>query len=127
MSSVNMVEAEFSTELKEDRIAPNRTAAKKPMIGLGTTAEAALMEICFHPGIIIVIGFAYLLIEIASVLCFVSLYHNNIRKRFDRLEVDARDSRHKSGHKEHTREQSANEHKNKTITDSRKKITDTRT
>lgn len=34
-----MVDAEFSTELKEDRIAPNNTAAKKPMTGFGTTAE----------------------------------------------------------------------------------------
>ena len=30
-----MVDAELSTELNEDRIAPNRTAAKKPMTGLG--------------------------------------------------------------------------------------------
>ena len=81
MSSVNMVEAEFSTELKEDRIAPNRTAAKKPMIGLGTTLEAALMEICFHPGIIIVIGFAYLLIEIACVLSLFSLYYRCVRRK----------------------------------------------
>ena len=34
-----MVEAEFSTELKEDRIAPNMTAAKKPMTGFGTISE----------------------------------------------------------------------------------------
>lgn len=32
-----MVDAEFSTELKEDRIAPNITAAKKPRIGFGIT------------------------------------------------------------------------------------------
>ena len=31
-----MVDAEFSTELKEDRIAPNITAAKKPITGFGT-------------------------------------------------------------------------------------------
>ena len=36
-----MVDAELSTELNEDRIAPNRTAAKKPMTGLGTTAETS--------------------------------------------------------------------------------------
>ena len=36
-----MVAAEFSTELNEERIAPNRTAAKKPMIGFGTTAETS--------------------------------------------------------------------------------------
>ena len=35
-SKVNMVDAEFSTELKEDRIAPNMTAAKKPITGFGT-------------------------------------------------------------------------------------------
>ena len=34
---VNMVLTELSTELNEDRIAPNMTAAKKPMTGCGTT------------------------------------------------------------------------------------------
>ena len=34
---VKMVDAELSTELNEDRIAPNMTAAKKPMSGLGST------------------------------------------------------------------------------------------
>ena len=34
---VKMVDAEFSTELNEDRIAPNITAAKKPISGLGST------------------------------------------------------------------------------------------
>ncbi len=33
-----MVEAEFSTELKEDKIAPNMTAAKNPITGLGMMA-----------------------------------------------------------------------------------------
>lgn len=32
ISSAKMVEEEFSTELKEDRIAPNITAAKNPII-----------------------------------------------------------------------------------------------
>ena len=35
--SVKIVDAEFSTELNEDRIAPNITAAKKPISGLGST------------------------------------------------------------------------------------------
>ena len=34
-----MVDAEFRTELNEDRIAPNITAAKKPMTGFGTISE----------------------------------------------------------------------------------------
>ena len=34
-SRVNMVDAELSTELNEDRIAPNITAAKKPSSGFG--------------------------------------------------------------------------------------------
>ena len=33
--SVKMVEAEFRTELNEDKIAPNMTAAKKPISGFG--------------------------------------------------------------------------------------------
>ena len=36
--SVKIVDAEFSTELNEDRIAPNITAAKKPISGLGSTS-----------------------------------------------------------------------------------------
>ena len=37
-----MVDAEFSTELKEDRIAPNITAAKKPRIGFGITCATSI-------------------------------------------------------------------------------------
>ena len=33
---VNMVLTELRTELNEDRIAPNITAAKKPITGFGT-------------------------------------------------------------------------------------------
>lgn len=40
--SVKMVEAEFSTELNEDRIAPNITAAKKPISGLGRTSITSI-------------------------------------------------------------------------------------
>ena len=37
-----MVDAEFRTELKEDRIAPNITAAKKPRIGFGITCATSI-------------------------------------------------------------------------------------
>ena len=52
MSIVNMVFTELSTELNEDRIAPNITAAKKPMTGWGTTRvisagyASSIMDTC---------------------------------------------------------------------------------
>lgn len=39
---MNIVDTEFSTELNEERMAPNMTAVKKPSTGLGITYDTSI-------------------------------------------------------------------------------------